>query len=224
MAKLKVPYHGEIHIPESVIDLQSFRKWVHSGVLPEKLAVHFIQGEVWVDLCREEAFSHNFVKSALYQTVGRIVRDEHLGLLFSNGILLTNDEAKLGTEPDMTFVSFANLKAKRVYFTDGETPGAVATELVGTPDLVAEVVSPSSEDKDTEKLMSQYYEARIPEYWLIDARGGQVQFDIYARGPKGYRASRKSAAWVKSKVLARSFRLTRTEGQHEFPVYTLDIR
>ena len=95
-------------------------------------------------------------------------------------MLVTNDEADLGVEPDMTFVSFESLKAKRVWFTAGETTGAEATEIVGTPDLVVEVVSPSSEDKDTEWLMSQYHDAGIPEYWLIDARGGRTEFDIYA--------------------------------------------
>jgi Uma2 family endonuclease len=224
MATLKVPVYGQVHIPEWVVDLKSFRKWVHSGVLPEKLAVHFIQGEVWVDFYMEEAFTHNFVKTALYRTVAGIVEDERLGLLLSDGMLLTNEEADLGAEPDMTFISFESLKAKRVWFTAGETTGAEATEMVGTPDLVAEVVSPSSEDKDTEKLMSQYYDAGIPEYWLIDARSGQIQFDIYTRGPKGYRASRRVEGWGKSRVLRRSFRMTRTDGKHGFPVYTLDVR
>ncbi len=224
MATLKVPVYGQVHIPERVVDLKSFRKWVHSGVLPEKLAVHFIQGEVWVDFYMEEAFTHNLVKTALYGTVGQIVQEEHLGVLFSDGMLLTNDDADLGVEPDMMFVSIASLKAKRVWFTAGETTGADATELVGTPDLVAEVVSPSSEDKDTEKLMSQYYDAGIPEYWLIDARGGRIEFDIYTRGPKGYRATRRSEGWVKSRVLRRSFRLTRTEGEYGIPDYTFAVR
>ena len=82
MATLKVPVYGEVHIPGWVVDLKSYRKWVHSGVLPEKLAVHFIRGEVWVDFYMEEAFTHNLSKLALYDTVGRIAREERLGLSF----------------------------------------------------------------------------------------------------------------------------------------------
>jgi Uma2 family endonuclease len=224
MAMLKVPVYGEVHIPEWVVDLNSFRKWVHSGVLPEKLPVQFIAGEVWVDFYMEEAFTHNLVKGALYRAVDRLVEETQLGVVFGDGMLLTNEAAELGAEPDMMFVSFRSLAAKRVRFAAGETTDAEATEMVGTPDLVAEVVSPSSEDKDTEKLMSQYYDAGIREYWLVDARGGAIQFDIFKRAPKGYRATRKVDGWVKSKVLGRSFRLTRAEGRLGIPVYTLEVR
>jgi Uma2 family endonuclease len=224
MAMLKVPVYGEVHIPEWVVDLNSFRKWVHSGVLPEKLPVQFIAGEVWVDFYMEEAFTHNLVKGAIYRSVDRLVEEAQLGVVFADGMLLTNETAGLGAEPDMMFVSFRSLATKRVRFAAGETTGAEATEMIGTPDLVAEVVSPSSEDKDTEKLMSQYYDAGIPEYWLIDARGGTIQFDIFKYGPKGYRASRWVDGWVKSKVLDRSFRLTRAEGKLGIPVYSLEVR
>ena len=64
----------------------------------------------------------------------------------------------------------------------------------------------------------------VREYWLIDARSGQVRFDIHTRGPMGYRAARKLAGWVKSKVFARSFRLTRSNGVLGFPDYTLEVR
>ena len=30
------------------------------------MRAHFLDGEVWVDLFMEEAFSHNFVKNAVY--------------------------------------------------------------------------------------------------------------------------------------------------------------
>jgi Uma2 family endonuclease len=111
---------------------------------------------------------------------------------------------------------------KRVKLTGGKQ--GKDTELVGTPDVVIEIVSPSSEDKDMEWLMSAYHNAGIPEYWLIDARDGQVRFDIYRRGKKGYTAGRKQDGWVKSPVLGRSFRLVQANDELGDPVFTLEAR
>src|SRR5256885_8764701 len=43
-------------------------------------------------------------------------------------------------------------------------------ELEGTPDMVLEVVSESSVQKDTKRLRQLYWQAGIREYWLVDAR------------------------------------------------------
>jgi Uma2 family endonuclease len=96
--------------------------------------------------------------------------------------------------------------------------------MVGTPDLVIEVVSPSSEDKDTEWLMSAYHNAGISEYWVIDARADKVQFNLYKRSPKGFVLARNVEGWVKSKVLGRSFQVTRAEGRRGIPIYKLGVR
>jgi Uma2 family endonuclease len=138
--------------------------------------------------------------------------------------LLRNTGAGVASEPDAMFVSKRTLANGRVKFTAGQKRGAQATEMVGTPDLVIEVVSPSSVDKDFEWLMSAYHNAGIGEYWLIDARAYDVRFDIHKRGPRGFTTSRKVDGWVKSRVLARSFRLTRGDETHGIPTYTLDIR
>ena len=208
MSRVLVRPVGELVIPSGVTDLASFREWVHAGELPEKLAVHFIANEVWVDLM-EEVTSHSAIKMAIYVTLGAIVREEHLGRMFADGVLLTNDRADLGCEPDAMFVSAESLNTRRVTFTAGATTGAVATEMVGSPDLTVEVVSPSSVEKDTVLLFDAYFQAGVLEYWLIDARDeADIRFDIYRRGAKGFTAVRKAKGWVKSDVFARKFRLT----------------
>jgi Uma2 family endonuclease len=224
MPTVVVPYHGTIQIPNWVKNLASFRTWVHSRVLPEKLAVHFLQGDVWVDFEIEEAFTHNFVKAAVLMVLMQVAKADRSGVAFADGMLLTNDDAEMGTEPDAMYVSYKSFETKRVWFTAGETTGAQATELVGSPDLVVEIISPSSEDKDTEWLMTQYYDAGVTEYWLIDARGDDIRFDIYRHGPKGFVATRKDGGWVKSRLLKRSFRMTRAAGIAGLPDYALDIR
>jgi Uma2 family endonuclease len=204
--------------------LASFRRWIHSGEIPEKLKVHFIRGEIWTDFYMEEMFSHNQVKAALGITLGGLIRDEQLGLYVPDGMLLTNDAAELGTTPDAMFISNQAIEAGRVKFVSSERKQAQATEVTGSPDLVVEIVSPSSEDKDTEWLMSGYHNAGVLEYWLIDARTIPPQFNIYKRGAKGYTGSRHTDGWVKSAILKRTFRLTRSKGKHGFPVFQLEVR
>ncbi len=207
MSRVLVRPVGELIIPSGVTDLASFREWVHSGELPEKLAVHFIANEVWVDLTTD-TLSENALKTAIYSTLGRLIRAERLGFLFSNRALLTNDRAELGCEPDAMFVSEVSLNTRRVTFTAGATTGAHATEMVGSPDLVVEVVSRSSVQKDTVLLFDAYFQAGVLEYWLIDARDeADIRFDIYRRGTKGFTAVRRAKGWVKSDVFARKFRL-----------------
>jgi Uma2 family endonuclease len=51
-------------------------------------------------------------------------------------------------------------------------------EILGSPDLVVEIVSDSSVRKDTTLLRDAYWKAGVREYWLFDARGAEIRFDI----------------------------------------------
>ena len=68
-------------------------------------------------------------------------------------------------------------------------------------------MSDSSVRKDLVTLKSGYFNAGIPEYWLIDARGDTIHFEIFARGPDGYVASAASA------VFGMPFRLERVKNR-----------
>jgi Uma2 family endonuclease len=214
--------YGEVRIPGWVVDLPSFRRWVHSGEPPEQLRAHFLNGEVWVDLFMEEAYSHNFVKTAIVLALAPLT--EPMGLFFSDGMLLTNDDAGIATVPDAMFVSTAALESGRVELVAGANPDATATEVVGSPELVVEIVSRGTGEKDTELLMEKYHDAEITEYWVIDARDGDdIQFDILKRARKAYSATRKYEGWIKSSVLGRSFRLVRMIVRG-YPRFKLEVR
>jgi Uma2 family endonuclease len=90
--------------------------------------------------------------------------------------------------------------------------------------MVLEVLSHSSEEKDTVILMRGYREAEVREYWLIDARKTPLVFEVYRHGARGYIRTRKLGGWVKSEVFGKSFRLTAERGPQGDPDYTLDMR
>lgn len=209
-------------IPAWVVDLPSFRRWHDTDEFPEEGRIWFLNGGVWADMSKEQVFSHNQVKNKVAYTLTGITVREKCGRFFPDGLRLTNLPAEFSGVPDGTYVSFASLRAGRAKYVEGADGGY--TELEGIPDLVIEVVSPSSVDKDTEWLQKTYWEAEIPEYWLIDARKGRLDFDIYRHARTGYVAARRSSGWVKSAVFGKSFRLTAETNGMGHPDYTLDVR
>jgi Uma2 family endonuclease len=216
--------HGNIHIPP-IANVAAFWRWRDRVELPEKLHVHFIRGEVWVDLSMEELFAHNQIKVQLGIVLGTLIESGELGMYVPDGMSLSNPDANLVTVPDAMFLSNESMLARRVRFAKGKKSTAKATRIVGSPDLVVEIISPNSVDKDTEWLMSAYHNAGITEYWLIDARDeNDINFDIYRRGTKEFAAAKKSDRWIKSPVLGKSFRLTSKDTPFGYPQFKLEVR
>ena len=209
-----------VRIPLWVTDLPSFRRWAESEESPDKATVCYLSGEVWVEMSKEQVYSHNHVKTEFTRVLAGLVKQGRFGRYFSDGLFLTNIEADLCTKPDGTFVSRAAFAAKRVRLIEGAREGFV--EIEGTPDMVLEVVSGSSVSKDTEWLRDLYWKAGIGEYWLVDCRGQRIDFDILRHTAGGYSATSKSAGWMESAVFGHSFLLTRESDEMGQPEYTLE--
>jgi Uma2 family endonuclease len=220
MTSLWVDDQG-VRIPAWVTDLKSFREWVHSGEFPEKGRICYLNGEVWVDLSMEQFFTHNQVKNEFAFVLTGLIKAGRLGRYVPDGMLITNVEADISSEPDGSFVSRDALDSGRVRFIEGKREGIL--ELEGTPDMVLEILSASSEEKDTVILRRQYWEAGIPEYWLVDVRREPQTFDILRRTARGYTPARKQDGWVRSNVFGKSFRLTCNTDERGDPEHTLEI-
>ena len=210
-----------VRIPERVVDLDSFRQWAQSDEFPERGRFSYLNGEVWVDMSPEELLRHNLVKGEYAIVLGGMMKTVRIGKFFHDRTLVSNVEAVLSTEPDGTFVSFKSLKTGRVRLVEG---GEGFLELQGSPDMTLEVVSASSVRKDTVVLRRLYWLAGIPEYWLVDARGNQLSFQILRHSRTGYVPARKRPGWQKSMVFGKSFKLTSQPDELEYPEYTLLVR
>jgi Uma2 family endonuclease len=210
-----------VSIPVWVCDLESFRHWADAETFPESGRVCYFPGEVWVDMSREQVFSHNQVKAEItYVLHGLTDRGEN-GRFFPDGLRLTSVAADLSCVPDGTLVSAATLDSDKVRLVEGSEEGFV--ELEGTPDLVIEIVSPSSEQKDTKRLKELYWQAGIPEYWIVDVRGDRLDFQVLRYGARGYVAVRRQAGWLPSKILGKKFRLTRQTDPRGNPRFRLEV-
>jgi Uma2 family endonuclease len=212
---------GDIRIPWRATTFAGFRRWLHSGSFPEEGLVSYIDDQIEVDTSMEDFFEHGQVKNEIARVLSNLLIDLKSGMFAPDGTRFSNSRARLSTEPDGMVVSQEALDAGRVRLVSGKA--GRNTELIGSPDIVIEIISPSSEEKDTDRLMKAYFKARIPEYWLVDVREGELRFDIFRRKTGGYVPGRKSDGWVKSHVLDRSFRLSLTNDGSRRP-YTLSVR
>ena len=206
-------------IPDWVVDLDSFRRWARSDGFPESGGFSFLDGEIWVDVGMEQLFTHNRVKTAFTYTIMRILEATRTGQYVTDRMLLSHVAADLSTEPDGLYFHWSTVKSGRLKLIEGADAGCV--ELLGTPDMVLEVVSRTSIRKDTSVLRDLYCRAGISEYWLVDARGQNPSFDILRHSADGYLATESTEGGIYSTVFDRFFRLEmRTDplGHPEFSV------
>jgi Uma2 family endonuclease len=210
-----------VHIPAWVVDWPSFRRWLHCDDFPEKGRISYIMDGVLIDMSKEQLFSHNQVKQEYNVVLGGLAKSTKIGRYFPDGALLSNAEVEFTLQPDGTFVAYDAFDTGRVRLVEGTKYGY--PELEGSPDMVLEVVSDSSVEKDTVIQRDLYWQAGITEYWLVDARGERLSFEILRYTAKGYVAVRRQNGWIKSTVFGKSFRLTRQMDDQGNPDYTLAI-
>jgi Uma2 family endonuclease len=213
---------GGFRIPGWVVDLESFHRWVDSPEFPEEGRIDYLKGEVWVDMSEEQVFTHNQAKQEFNLVLGGLVKSGHLGRYFPDGLRLSNIAVELSAVPDGTFISNENFRELGVRLIEGAKEGYTCVD--GAPDMVLEIISESSVQKDSRDLPRVYWEAGVKEYWLVDVRGERLRFDVFRHAATGYVAARKRDGWVKSAVFGRSFRLTRQADEFGHPEYTLDVR
>jgi Uma2 family endonuclease len=213
-APLTVCFEDEVLIPPEVGDHAAFRRWILSEARPERGRIDYLCGRIEVDMSPEEIQTHGVPKGRLHAYIDGVVTESNLGQTFVDSTLLTSTEAGLSCEPDVLFVSWEALQSGPVRYLPGpaKRPGR-KMEVEGAADLAVEVVSDTSEGKDTRRLPPLYAAAGVRELWLADARGPQIEFRILHLHEGAYRQAPADAnGFYKSRVLGRGLRLRREPG------------
>src|SRR6185437_4573932 len=92
---------SSVFVPDSVRgNLTAFREWAGDNDLPEKTRTDFYRGEVWIDMGREQVFTHGQLKTRISTTLDTLTHASDMGYYFCNGILVTNIAADLSGNPD----------------------------------------------------------------------------------------------------------------------------
>jgi Uma2 family endonuclease len=212
-----------ISIPWHAHSLRGFRDWALSEEFPERGRFSFINGELIIDMSPEFFETHNAVKVEVTAVVHFRVKQQRLGHVFGDRSLLTHEEAEVSTEPDAMFVRHSSFQNGRCRILDSPRPG-VAQELVGSPDWVLEIVSKTSVRKDTKLLRDGYFRAGVQEYWLVDALGEPISFQILVPGSSSFIAVEPKSGWLFSPTFNCSFRLGREKDVDGLYLYTLHVQ
>jgi len=86
-------------------------------------------------------------------------------------VVLGQREKRSVVQPDLLFISNARSAIS-------------ADEIVGAPDIVIEILSPSTARRDTALKKSLYARSGVREYWIADPALETV--DVFLLGPDGY--------------------------------------
>ena len=72
-------------------------------------------------MSKEQLFSHVAVKGALFAALFNLIQENQLGLMFTDGVLLSNFAADISGNPDGLFLIAETIKSDRVRVIEGRT-------------------------------------------------------------------------------------------------------
>jgi Uma2 family endonuclease len=200
-----------VEVPRSGMTFDEFRDWTRSEDFPERGRITYINGKLIIDMSPERLYLHTKVKGEITYVITGIVKEGNLGEFFPDGARVSNPDAGVSNEPDAVFVGWDTFSSGRA--TPSPDRNDRQIDIVGAPDWVCEIISDSSETKDARTLLKAYHKAGIREYWLIDARDEEIEFQLLVWTPSGYRAAEPRDGWLASPVFGREFQLTRHRNQ-----------
>ncbi|MGE3273004.1 MAG: Uma2 family endonuclease, partial [Chloroflexota bacterium] len=130
----------------------------------------------------------------LYMLLQFFVQPGRLGRVFYAPALMRLAQRPSGREPDLLFVRAEHTHRIRRSYVDGPA------------DLVVEIVSPESVERDYREKLAEYEAAGVPEYWIIDPLQGAAHFyQLDGRGK--YQAIQPDADGVYTSREVPGFRL-----------------
>jgi Uma2 family endonuclease len=212
----------EIEIP-TIRNLADFRRWALSDDFPQRGRIDYIAGRIEVDMSPEDFFTHGTLKTRIASEIADRVEELDLGHTLIAETRISSVPGEVSAEPDVVVITHEALDDGRVRLirkASGEPDRFV--EVEGGPDLIVEIVSDSSVKKDTRRLPPAYFEAGVREFWLIDARGKELLFQIQRRGVTSFMSTERDAeGFQRSDVLDASYSLERDRHQRGHWVYRL---
>lgn len=211
-------------IPGDLATLADFRRWTQSVEFPATGRIDWVASRIEVDMSPEDIFTHGTLKTAIVARLWPLANERGMHL-FTGETRVSSPTANLSVEPDVVAVSEAAFEAGgvRLVPSAGGQPDRFV-ELEGGPDLVVEIVSDSSVAKDTRRLPAAYHAAGVKEFWLVDARGAAISFQILRHGPSGYVEARTPGGMPWSTIFNCSFTIERSRNPQGRFVYDVVAR
>ena len=135
----------------------------------DKYRYEVIDGELF--MTPAPSWPHQYSLGRLHVVLDNWVFPRGLGIVVEAPVGVVLDEED-GVQPDLIYIS----RERAQIISERGVEGA--------PDLVVEVLSPSTEARDRGVKMRRYAAAGVPHYWLLDLRARALE--AYLLGDSGY--------------------------------------
>lgn len=145
-------------LPPGKMTFEQFLAWADEDTLAE-----WVEGEVV--LMTPASLNHQRLAGFLYMLIREFVIQHDLGeVLFAPFLVRLPDPLKSAREPDLIFVARERLHLLKPAYLDG------------APDLIIEITSPESLERDRNIKFKEYEQAGVKESWLIHPDIRQAEF------------------------------------------------
>jgi Uma2 family endonuclease len=124
------------------------------------------------------SFKHQLISSNIEFLLQNFVRENQLGIVLNAPLDVAFEEAGeiQVTQPDILYVA-------------KETSRIIAEEEIrGAPDLIVEIISPGTEERDRGYKKTLYARHGVKEYWLVDPQAETIE--VLALGEEGFKTVR----------------------------------
>ncbi|GBC95775.1 hypothetical protein HRbin16_01572 [bacterium HR16] len=146
-------------LPPGKISYEQFLEW-----LDEDTWAEWVDGEV--ELMSPVSLQHSDVLAFLISLLRVYVSTKGLGVVVTEPFQMKTGADLPGRSPDILFVSAARRGLLQRTYLDGPA------------DLVVEIISPESEQRDRVQKFSEYERGGVREYWLIDPEKRLAEFYV----------------------------------------------
>lgn len=120
-----------------------------------------IEGELYVT--PPPTYRHQRISLKLERALARLLEDAGHGVVAHAPVGVEFPDTKEGVQPDILFVSRERLEI-------------VGEDWIrGAPDLVIEILSPSTANRDRNLKRKLYERQGVAEYWIVDPRAEAVE-------------------------------------------------
>lgn len=169
-------------LPRGKISYEQFLEW-----LDEDTWAEWVDGEV--ELMSPVSLEHDRIYGFLFSILRIFVSAHDMGTVHSEPFQMKTGRDLPGRSPDILFVSRANQHRLKPTYLDGPA------------DLVVEIVSPDSEERDRVQKFAEYQQGGVREYWLIDPQKREAEFYVLDEAGRYALQAKGGSGEYRSKVL-----------------------
>mgnify|MGYP001583726496 FL=1 len=157
-------------------------------LLPEGSPYQLIQGEFVMMVPAPNPF-HQIISANIFERIRRFVKEKGIGIVLYSPIDIYLGEEN-ACQPDIVFIS---KEREGIIKEDG---------IYGPPDLIVEILSPSTAYYDIKKKFKVYERYGVKEYWIVDPEmKGMEIFLLKPNGEFELSSKRYEAGAVKSIII-----------------------